>query len=83
VRRVAIVSGGAARDIALAAGAGCDTFVTGETSHSHYHDAAEYGINVFFGGHYATETVGLKALAEHLEGEFGLSWEFIDRPTGL
>ena len=83
VRRVAIISGGAAQDIALAAAEGCDTFITGETSHSHYYDAAEYGINVLFGGHYATETVGLKALAEHLERQFRLSWEFIDRPTGL
>ena len=26
--------------------------------------ATEYGLNVFFAGHYATETVGLRALAD-------------------
>jgi dinuclear metal center YbgI/SA1388 family protein len=83
VRRVGIISGGAARDIATAAAAGCDTYITGETSHSSYHDAAEYAINVIYAGHYATETVGLKALATHLDVQFALPSTFIDRPTGL
>ena len=83
VRRVGIISGAAAREIADAAAAGCDTYVTGETNHSSYHDAAEYGVNVFYAGHYATETVGLKALASHLAVRFGLPGAFIDRPTGL
>lgn len=83
VQRIGIISGGAARDIATAAAAGCDTYITGETSHSSFHDAAEYGVNVIYAGHYATETVGLKALALHLEAQFALSSTFIDRPTGL
>jgi dinuclear metal center YbgI/SA1388 family protein len=83
VRRVAILSGAGAEEIPLAAQAGCDTFITGETSHSYYHDAAEYGINVIYGGHYATETVGVRALARHLSHKFDLPTVFIDRPTGL
>ncbi len=83
VQRIGIISGGAAGDIVTAAAAGCDTYITGETSHSAYHNAAEYGINVIYAGHYATETVGLKALAAHLEGQFILPATFIDRPTGL
>ena len=83
VQRIGIISGGAARDIATAAAAGCDTYITGETSHSSYHDAAEYGVNVIYAGHYATETVGLKALAAHLDAQFALPSTFIDRPTGL
>lgn len=83
VRRVGIISGGAASDIPDAAKAGCDTYITGETSHSAYHDAAEHRINVFFAGHYATETLGVKALASHLRQALGLSGEFLDRPTGL
>jgi dinuclear metal center YbgI/SA1388 family protein len=83
VRRVGIISGGAARDVVAAAAAGCDTYITGETSHSSYHDAAEYGVNVIYAGHYATETVGLRALAAHLDAQFALPSTFIDRPTGL
>jgi len=40
-------------------------------------------LNVYYAGHYATETVGVKALAEHLAGKFGLPWVFLDHPTGL
>ncbi|RME47332.1 MAG: Nif3-like dinuclear metal center hexameric protein [Chloroflexi bacterium] len=83
IRTVAIVSGGAAGMIDQAARAGFDLYLTGETSHSYAHAAEEYGINVVFAGHYATETVGLKALARHLEGKFGLETAFIDLPTGM
>jgi putative NIF3 family GTP cyclohydrolase 1 type 2 len=40
------------------------------------------GLNIVYGGHYATETAGLKALAEHLVGQFGLETVFLDLPTG-
>jgi putative NIF3 family GTP cyclohydrolase 1 type 2 len=43
----------------------------------------ELGINAIYAGHYATETVGVKALAEHCAAKFGLPWEFHDHPTGL
>lgn len=83
IRQVGIISGGAAKEVAVAAAAGCDTYITGETSHSSYHDAVEYGLNVIYAGHYATETVGLKALRAHLFEKLGLPGPFIDRPTGL
>jgi dinuclear metal center YbgI/SA1388 family protein len=83
VGRVAIISGQVTDEIADAARAGFDTLITGEPLHKVYHYPAEYGINVIFAGHYATETVGLLALALHLETEFGLETKFIDVPTGL
>ncbi len=83
IGRVGIISGGAADEIAAAAGLGLDTYITGETSHSHYWDAAEHRINVIFAGHYATETVGVKALAAHLAQTFDLQTEFLSFPTSL
>ena len=83
VETVGIISGGAARFVDQVAAAGIDVFLTGETSHSNYHDAQELGMNVIFGGHYATETAGLKALAEHLAERFGLETLFLDLPTGV
>ncbi len=83
VHRVAIISGSGSDGIAEAAALGADTFITGETSHSHFYEASDHGLNVFFGGHYATETVGLKALGRHLNGKFGLETVFIDLPTGM
>ena len=82
VRRVGIISGGAADFLDQAAAAGADVYLTGEVSHGSYHKAHELGLNVVFGGHYATETVGLKALAEHLADKFDLGTVFLDLPTG-
>ena len=45
--------------------------------------AEELGANVLYGGHYATETFGVKALAACLSAKFRLPWSFLDHPTGL
>lgn len=82
IQRVGIVSGGAAFLLDQAAEAGLDVYLTGEVSHNVYHQAQELGLNVVYGGHYATETAGLKALAAHLAGRFGLDTIFLDLPTG-
>jgi putative NIF3 family GTP cyclohydrolase 1 type 2 len=82
VRRVAIVSGSAGSLVDQAAASGADVYLTGEVSHSAYHQALELKMNVVYGGHYATETAGLKALAGHLAGEFPLQTVFLDLPTG-
>jgi len=83
VDRVAVSSGGASFLIPQVVAAGFNTYFSGETSHSYYHDAKDYGLNVIYSGHYATETVGLKALARHLETQFGLQTVFLDLPTGM
>jgi len=80
---VGIVTGGAGGEPFKAAAEGVDTFITGEGPHWSYPAAEELGLNVFYAGHYATETFGVKALAEHLSVQFGLPWEFLDHPTGL
>lgn len=83
IRRVGVITGGAGSMVGAAVAAGLDAFVTGEGAHHNFFDAEEGGINLFLGGHYATETWGVRALARHLEEKFGLSWTFIDHPTGL
>ncbi len=83
VRRVAVVTGGGAGFIREAAERGVDTLLTGEGAHHTFLDAMELGINVFYAGHYATETWGVRALAAHLEARFGIPWEFLDVPSGL
>jgi dinuclear metal center YbgI/SA1388 family protein len=81
--RVGIITGGAGSRIAAAREAGVDTYLTGEGAHHTYFDATELSVNAVYAGHYATETVGVKALAEHLSTRFGIPWEFHDHPTGL
>lgn len=83
VRRVGVITGGAASKIPDAVAAGLDAFITGEGAHHNFFDAEEGGINLYLGGHYATEVWGVRALAEHLQRQFGIDWFFIDHPTGL
>ena len=82
-RRIGVVTGGAGNSLKLAASEGVDTFITGEGSHWTYAAAEDLGINVLYGGHYATETFGVKALARELSHKFKLPWVFLDHPTGL
>jgi dinuclear metal center YbgI/SA1388 family protein len=82
-QRVGIVTGAGGSMIPQAATAGLDTYITGEGQHWTYFDAEELRLNVLYAGHYATETVGVKALAEHVSKKFELPWAFLDHPTGL
>jgi len=82
-RNIGVVTGGAGGDLKLAASEGVDTFITGEGPHWTYALAEELGLNVLYGGHYATETFGVKALAAELSTKFKLPWQFLDHPTGL
>ncbi len=83
VHNLAIVSGFGADRVAEAHALGADTLLTGETSHANYYAAADYGMNVIFAGHYATETVGVQALGEHLQNNFDLDVRFFDFPTAM
>jgi dinuclear metal center YbgI/SA1388 family protein len=82
-RTIGLVTGGAGSEIHRVAEAGVDTFITGEAPHWAAVAAEELGINLLLGGHYATETFGVKALAAHLSKKFSVPWEFLDFPTGL
>jgi dinuclear metal center YbgI/SA1388 family protein len=82
-RRVGVVTGAAGSEIYRVAEAKIDTFITGEAPHWAAVTAEELGMNLILGGHYATETFGVKALATHLSQRFTAPWEFLDFPTGL
>jgi dinuclear metal center YbgI/SA1388 family protein len=81
--KIGVVTGGAGAELKIAADEGMDTFITGEGPHWTYALAEELGLNVFYGGHYATETFGVKALAAELSKKFLVPWKFLDHPTGL
>jgi dinuclear metal center YbgI/SA1388 family protein len=81
VERVAVLTGGAARYVRQAAAEGYDCFVTGEADEPTKHAAKEAGIHFVAGGHYATETLGVRALSAKLAEQFGLEWEFVDLPN--
>jgi len=84
-KRVAIATGGAGYTsmVEEARQHGADTYLTGEGSMYTKLYARERGINLLFGSHWATETLGVKALASQLEERFGLPWVFIAEPDDI
>ena len=82
-KNVGIVTGAAGSEIYRVAAEKIDTFITGEAPHWAAVAAEELGINLLLGGHYATETFGVKSLAAYLSERFKVPWEFLKFPTGL
>lgn len=84
-RRWALCTGSGASSDSLreAAALGIDTLIVGEGPHHTAVEAQELGIAVIYAGHYATETLGVRALGAELEREFGIPWTFVTSPTGL
>ena len=83
MRRVGILTGGGGALLEKARAEGIDTFVTGEGPHHTFSLAEELGISLMYGGHYATETFGVLALAKRVASQFDLPWSFLDHPSGL
>ncbi|MEW5916112.1 MAG: Nif3-like dinuclear metal center hexameric protein [Gemmatimonadota bacterium] len=84
-RRWAICSGAGASSDTLreAAADAIDTLIVGEGPHHTAVEATELGITVIYAGHYATETLGVQALAEHASTHYGIPWTFLAAPSGL
>jgi dinuclear metal center YbgI/SA1388 family protein len=84
-KRWAICTGaGAAGDTLREASAmGIDTLIVGEGPHWTAVQADENDLVIIYAGHYATETLGVRALAQHLAERFNLPWHFVSAPTGL
>jgi dinuclear metal center YbgI/SA1388 family protein len=81
VQRLAIVSGAGGDYIAEAASAGADALLTGEIPERAMAEARERGLHLIAAGHYATETLGIRRLGEHLAERFALRHVFLDVPN--
>jgi dinuclear metal center YbgI/SA1388 family protein len=81
VRRIAIVSGGAASRLDQAIAEGYDAFLTGEPKENVMADAREAGIHFIAAGHYATETFGVRRLGDLLAERFGIDHVWVDIPN--
>lgn len=84
-RRWAICSGAGVNSdtIREAIDGGIDTLISGEGPHWSAVDAEEKGLVIIYAGHYATETLGVCALAAQLSATFGIPWTFVAAPTGM
>ncbi len=76
-------AGADAETLAEATAKGIDTLIVGEGPHWTAVDAEERGLAILYAGHYATETLGVRALAAYVAERFAIPWTFIPAPTGL
>jgi dinuclear metal center YbgI/SA1388 family protein len=76
-------AGASSDTIREAVALGVDTLIVGEGPHHTAVEARDNDLVVIYAGHYATETLGVKAIAAHLSSSFGLPWDFVHAPTGL
>ena len=83
IKKVGVVSGSGSPFVQEAVDNNVDLFLTGDISTWVYHLAKENNMNIIAAGHYATETLGVKALGNFLKRRFGLRVCFVDYPTGL
>jgi putative NIF3 family GTP cyclohydrolase 1 type 2 len=81
IERLAIVSGAGSDYLAEAAQAGAQALLTGEPVERAMASANELGVILIAAGHYATETLGIRHLGEHLAERFGLEHVFLDVPN--
>ena len=76
-------AGASSETIAEAQTLGLDTLIVGEGPHHTAVAADDLDLTIIYAGHYATETLGVQALAEHLTSTFDIPSTFIPAPTGL
>ncbi len=77
---IIVCSGGAGGELEQAVREGAHTYITGEGAHWNIPMAEELGVNLIFGGHYATETFGVRAAGRLLSDVFGLPAINLDVP---
>ena len=84
-RRIALCTGGGASSDSIreALALGADVLVTGEGPHHTAVEAREQGLVIVYAGHYATETLGVRALARWVGDHLHVPVADIDLPTGL
>ncbi|MCB0317449.1 MAG: Nif3-like dinuclear metal center hexameric protein [Bdellovibrionales bacterium] len=83
VSKVAVVTGSGSIAIEEVYKQNLDLLISGEPKHEAYHAAKELGVNAIFAGHYATETVGPKALMNKLAEDLKIDTIFIHEGTGI
>jgi dinuclear metal center YbgI/SA1388 family protein len=81
VRSIGVVSGGGDGYFGEAIERGVDAFVSGEASEPAMADARESGVHFIAGGHWASETFGVRRLGDILAERFGVEHEFAEIPN--
>jgi len=83
INTIGIVSGGGGGSLKEAVKERLDCLLTGDIDLAVYNTAREYGMHIIVGGHYATETPGVRALMPLIQAHFPVETVFIDDPKDL
>ncbi len=83
VKTAAIMTGKGGMALPAAAELGADLFITGERTYMAYNQAVDMEMPIIFGGHHATETLGIKELMNVVEHDFDCMTEFISAPSPI
>ncbi len=83
IRSIGIISGGGGSILQEACRSQLDCFLVGEIDLAVYNAARDRGMNLLVAGHYATETLGVRALMPLVRDEFGVETVFIEDPKDL
>ncbi len=81
IETLGIVTGAGADYLAEAASAGAQAFLTGEPAERVMAQARELQMSFIAAGHYATETLGIRRLGEHVAERFGVRHVYVDVPN--
>lgn len=83
VKNVGILTGKGGDALGEAKERGLDLFITGEREHRVYTKAVNIGMPLILAGHYATETLGIKALMEKIRQNYEYECMYISSKTPL
>jgi dinuclear metal center YbgI/SA1388 family protein len=83
IKKVGIVSGGAASNFKDALALGADTYLCGDIHEFLYQEIKESKVNFINAGHYNTEKMGVQNLGNLIFKKFNVKVDFIDVPCDI
>ncbi len=83
IKKVAVCSGSGSDYLPLAKELGCDALLTGDASHHAFLDANEMDILLISAGHFETENIAIKPLADKVKNEFNIDYVLAVQSTPI
>ncbi len=79
VKKVAIMTGKGGMALSEAHEIGVDLFISGEKQYMYFLESMNMDFPLIYGGHYATETLGIKKLMEKVDDEYDHECVWLER----
>ncbi len=83
INKIAVCSGSGSDYLDMAKELGCDALLTGDSSHHAFIEADEMDVLLVAAGHFETENISIKPLAEKIEREFKVNCILAEQKTPI